>query len=116
MNLTEINKLCNMQKKITATQFDKHFEIYYKKCQKRKKKKSAQNFFILKYVIKNLKTSNFYYLKVLAQLNFLWRYEIFKFLILTSKIHVKSETLAVKNVIPTAKKQDVFGYLFLDQS
>ena len=75
---------------------------------KKGEKKSSQNFFKLKYIIKNFKTSNFYYLKILLQLNFLWRYESSKFLIFTSKIHVKSETLAMKNVKPTAKKQDIF--------
>ena len=76
---------------------------------KKKKKKSAQNFFMLKYIIERLKTSNFYYLKVLAQLNLSWRYECAKFLIFISKIRVKSETLAMKNVIPTAKNR-----IFLD--
>ena len=76
---------------------------------KRKKKKSAQNFFVHKYIIKSMKTSNFYYLKALAQLNFLWRYESSKFLIFTSKIRVQSETLAMKNGIPTAKNR-----IFLD--
>ena len=52
-----------------------------KNVKKRKKKKSAQNFFILNYVIKSFKTSNFYYLEVLVWLNFLWRYESSKFLI-----------------------------------
>ena len=65
MKLTELINLYNMNKKTTATQFDKHSEIYYKKCLKRKKK-SAQNFFILKHVIKDFKTSSFYYLKVLV--------------------------------------------------
>ena len=37
---------------------------------KGKKKKSAQKFFILKYVIKNFKKSNFYYQKVLHSLIF----------------------------------------------
>jgi hypothetical protein len=37
-----------------------------KNVKKGKKKKSAQNFFILKYIIKSFKTSNFYYIKVLA--------------------------------------------------
>jgi hypothetical protein len=39
----------------------------------------------------------------------LWRYESSKFLIFASKIRVKSETLAMKNVIPTAKNR-----IFLD--
>jgi hypothetical protein len=39
----------------------------------------------------------------------LWRYESSKFLIFISKIRVKSETLAMKNVIPTAKNR-----IFLD--
>ena len=76
---------------------------------KKGKKKSFRNFFILKYVIKSFKTSNFYYLKVLVQPNFLWRYESSKFLIFNSKTRVKSETLAMKNVIPTAKDK-----IFLD--
>ena len=80
-----------------------------KMSKKAKKKKSVQNFFILKYVIEKLKTSNFYYLKVLALLNFLWRYESSNFLIFNSKIHVNSETLVMKNIIPTAKNR-----IFLD--
>ena len=45
--------------KTIVAQFNKYFEIDYKKCQKKKKKISAQNFFTLKYVIKSFKTSNF---------------------------------------------------------
>ena len=63
-----------------------------------KLKKSAQNFFILKHVIKNFKTSQFYYLKMLVQLNLLQRYEGSKFLVFNSKIPVKTETLAFKKL------------------
>ena len=66
MELTELIRLYNINKKQLLLNLNKYFDIYYKKCQKRKKKKSARNFFILKYVIKSFKTSNFYYLKVLA--------------------------------------------------
>ena len=75
----------------------------------KKEKRSAKNFFIPKYVVKSFKISNFYYIEILAQLNFLWRYDSLKFLIFTSKIRVKSETLAIKIVIPTAKNR-----IFLD--
>ena len=45
-----------MNKKITVAQFNKYSEIYCKKMSKKmKKKKSAQNYFILKYVIKRYK-------------------------------------------------------------
>ena len=37
----------------------------------KKKKKSAQNFFILKYVIKSFKTSKILYIKVLVELKVL---------------------------------------------
>ena len=63
---------------------------------KKREKKSAQNFFIFKYVIKNFKKSNAYYRKVLVQLNFLQRYKGSKFLIFDRKTSVKSETLAKK--------------------
>ena len=76
---------------------------------KGKIKKSVQNVFITIYVIKSFKTSNFYYQKVLVKLNVSWRYESSKFSIFTSKIRVKSETLAMKNAIPTAKNR-----IFLD--
>jgi hypothetical protein len=77
-----------------------------KNVKKRKKeKKSTQNFFILKYIIKSLKISNFYYLKVLALLNFSWRYESSKSLIFTSKIRVKTWNISIEKVIPTAKNR-----------
>ena len=41
----------------------------------------------------------------------MWRYENSKFLIFASKISAKSETLAIKNVIPTAKKTGYFWIL-----
>ena len=78
----------------------------------KRKKKTAQNFFILKYVIKSFKTIRFYYLKILMYLNFLWRYESSTFLIFTSKTRIKSETLAMRNVISTAKNSIFLGTCF----
>jgi hypothetical protein len=46
--------------KVFVARCNKYSEFRCKKILK-KKKKSAQNFFILKYVIKNYKTSKFYY-------------------------------------------------------
>jgi hypothetical protein len=47
---------------ITGINNNKYFEIYYKRCQKRKKK--CPGFFIIEHVIKSTKTSEIYYLKV----------------------------------------------------
>ena len=45
MELAELITLYNINKKLTATQFDKYFEIYYKKCQKREKEKKCSELF-----------------------------------------------------------------------
>ena len=67
MDLRDLIEFYNRNKKTTATQFNKYFEICYKeKVKKGKKKKSAIIFFILKHVIKGFKTSKFYYQKVLV--------------------------------------------------
>jgi hypothetical protein len=66
MELTEPISLYNINKKQPLLNLNKYFEIYYKKVKKGRNKKCAQNFFILKYVIKSFKTSNFYYLQVLV--------------------------------------------------
>ena len=62
MELTEITKLYNMDRKQLLLNFVNILK-YTTKNVKKRKKKSAQNFFMLKYIIKSLKTSNFYYLK-----------------------------------------------------
>ena len=108
MKLTEPIKLYNTNKKQLLLNLINILKSTTKSV-KKGKKKVFKIFFILKYIIESLKISNFYYLKVLEQLNFLWRYESSKFLIFISKIHIKSETLAMKNVIPTAKNM-----VFLD--
>ena len=47
----ELNEVDEMNVKKNAAQFNEYFEIYYENVKKMKKNKSAQNFFILKYVI-----------------------------------------------------------------
>ena len=75
----------------------------------KKKNKSAQSFFILKYVIECLKTSKFYYQIVLALLNVLQKYEDSNFLIFSTKLPVKSETLALKKLYQLQK----IGYFWI---
>ena len=105
MDMTELIKLYSINKKQLLFSFINILKSTTKNIKKRKKEKSAQNFLILKYVVKSLKISNFYYQKVLAQLNFLWRYEGRKFLIFTNKMRVEPETLAMKNIKLTAKSR-----------
>ena len=66
MELTELIKLYKANKKQLLLVLINILKFTTKNVKKGKKKKSAQNFFILKYVIKSFKTSNFYYLKILA--------------------------------------------------
>ena len=49
MKPTESTKPYKINKKTAATQFDKYFEIFYKKCQKKKKKKYSEFFYTLTY-------------------------------------------------------------------
>ena len=65
MELTELIKLYNMNKKQLLLSIIIILKSTTKNV-KKGKKKGAQNFFVLKYVIKSFKTSNLYYLKVLA--------------------------------------------------
>jgi hypothetical protein len=65
MELTELIKLYNMNKKQLLLNII-NILISTTKNVKKGEKKSAQNFFVLKYVVKRFKTSNLYYLKVLA--------------------------------------------------
>ena len=97
MELTEITKPYKINKKQLLLDLINILKSTTKNV-KKGKKKSVQNFFILKYVIKSFKISNIFYLKVLVQLNFLWRYESSKFLIFASKMRVKSETLVLKTL------------------
>jgi hypothetical protein len=66
MELTEAIKLHSTNKKQVLLNLINVLKSTTKNIKKRKKEKSAQNFFILSYLIKSLKTSNFYYQKVLA--------------------------------------------------
>ena len=117
--MTELITFYSMNKKQLLFNLINILKSTTKNVKKRKKEKSAQNFFILTRLIESPKTSNVCYEKFLAYLNFLWRYEGSKFLTATSKIRIKSETLAMKNIIPTAKNRIFlktcfwikFGYL-----
>ena len=64
MDLTELIKLYNMNKKQLLLSLISVLKCTTKNV--KRGKKSAQNFFILKYVIKSFKPTNFYYLKVLV--------------------------------------------------
>jgi hypothetical protein len=66
MDLTEISTFYNMHKKQLLLNLINILKYTTKNVKKGKKKKSVQNFFILKYVIEKFKISNFYYLKVLT--------------------------------------------------
>ena len=81
MDLIELTKFYSTNKKQLLLNLINILKSTTKNVKKGKKEKSVQNFFILKYVVKSFKISNFDFLKVLVQLNFLWRYESSKFLI-----------------------------------
>ena len=66
MELTELIKLYNMNKKQFLLNLINISKSTTKNVKKREKTKSAQNFFIFKYVIKIFTTSNYYYLKLLV--------------------------------------------------
>jgi hypothetical protein len=66
MELLELAKLYNINRKQLLPNLTNILKSTTKNGKKEKKKKSAQNFFILKYVIKSFKTSKFYYLHALA--------------------------------------------------
>ena len=66
MKLTELIKLYNTNKKQLLFNLINILKSTTKNVKKGKKKKSTQNLFILKYVTKSFKTSNFYYLKALV--------------------------------------------------
>ena len=57
----EINKVNDMNVKKMLLNLTNILKSTTKMSKKMKKNKSAQNFFILKYVIKSFKTSRFYY-------------------------------------------------------
>ena len=61
MELTEVIKLYRSNKKQVLLNLINGLKSTTKNVKKRKKEKSAQIFFILSYLIKSLKTSNFYY-------------------------------------------------------
>jgi hypothetical protein len=65
MELTELTKPYKINKKQLLLNLINILKSTTKNV-KKEKKKSAQNFFILKYVIKSCKTRNFYYLRILA--------------------------------------------------
>ena len=66
MKLTELNKPYKISKKQLLLNLINILKSTTKKCQKMEKKKSVQNIFILKYVIKSFKISKFYYVEVLV--------------------------------------------------
>ena len=65
MELTEFTKLYGVNKMQLSVVLINILKSTTKNV-KKGGKKSAQNFFILKYIIKSFKTSNFYYQKLLA--------------------------------------------------
>jgi hypothetical protein len=65
MELKEINKFYNVSKKQLLFKLINILKSTTENV-KKEKKKSAQNFFILKYIIERLKISKFYYLKIPA--------------------------------------------------
>jgi hypothetical protein len=66
MGMTEFIKPYSLNKNQLLFNLINILKSTTKNAKKRKKEKNAQNFFILKYVIKSLKISNFYYQKVVA--------------------------------------------------
>jgi protein tyrosine/serine phosphatase len=62
MDLLELADIYKRSNKPSAVQFNEYSKIHYKQCKKRKKKKkTAQIFSILKHVIESFKKSKFYY-------------------------------------------------------